>query len=64
VVVFTDGAWEAQSATIGAIFFVSGERPQVCGKVVPDGIGRAWADDADAQVIGQAVLLPIFVAKL
>jgi hypothetical protein len=64
VVIFTDGAWEAQTATIGAMIFTPGERPQVFGETVPESIRRTWADDSDAQVIGQAELLPIFVAKL
>ena len=64
VIIFTDGAWEVQTATIGAIIFVPGERPQVFGDVVPESIRQSWAVDADAQVIGQAELLPIFAAKL
>ena len=63
VMVFTDGAWEALTATIGAIIFVPGERSLVFGEVVPESIRQSWAGDADLQVIGQAELLPIFAAK-
>ena len=66
---FTDGACEpagngTMTVTIGGVLFLPGRVPSFFGCTVPEEVTRRWASRSDAQVIGQAELLPVVVAKL
>ena len=69
ILLFTDGACEPGPAgrpvvTIGAVLFQPGVRdPLVFGELVPDLLVDAWAGGTKTQVIGQAELAPVIVAK-
>jgi hypothetical protein len=64
VVIFTDGACEPEGTTIGGVLLVSGSRPQAFGaKLTEEATCRLATKVGQAQVIGQAELLPILVAK-
>ncbi len=69
VVLFTDGACEPglrglPAVGVGAVLFVAGMDPRVFGCDVPPRVVRRWAQAEDDQVIAQAELAPVLLAKL
>jgi hypothetical protein len=63
VIVFTDGACEDRT-TIGGVLF-DGDLIQCFGAVVPPAIVNSWKSSLEqSQVIGQAEIFPVLVAKL
>ena len=64
-VVFTDGACEDDGTSIGGVLFIDGQRPLVFGCVLALEDVEELKDRAgQKQVIGQAEILPVLVAKL
>ena len=67
VLVFTDGACEGdqwQNTTCGGIILDPWSRKfEMWGTAVPQWLLEAWTDGVARQVIGQAEVLPIFIAK-
>eukprot|EP00973_Karenia_brevis_P039980 5517777-Karenia_brevis.AAC.1 len=66
VVVFTDGACEGTDyvdATYGAVIFVDGV-VQALGGQIPPKVVDHWRGDGRKQVIGQAELWPVLVARM
>jgi len=68
-VLFTDGACSEGSGglpfvTVGAVLFVPGDGPRYFGAEVGASVVAKWAAGNDDQVVGQAELLPILLAKL
>lgn len=65
VVVFTDGASHPDgTSSCGGLIFDGSERPEMFGFEVPAAIAAGWASStASKQVIGQAELFPVWVAK-
>ena len=66
VLLFTDGAVEGESWSVvscGAVLFVPGLLPCVFGTNVPEQVTRLWQDRGCKQVIGQAEVLPVAMAK-
>ena len=66
---FTDGACEptaqdGRRVSVGAVLLVPGRRPEFFGVAVPPCVTDAWSADGDSQVIAQAELLPVLLAKL
>ena len=66
VLIFSDGACEAEGTSIGAVLFDPfSNRLQCFGARVSQGIIETWKSKADQeQVIGQAELFPLLVARL
>ena len=65
IIVFTDGACEKEFTSIGGIIFEQGKRPEAFGAVMSDRIVKGWATKMDQeQVIGQAEIFPVLVARL
>ena len=65
IVIFTDGACEDGRTSIGGIIFVQGEAPEAFGAVMSDWVIKEWATKMDqVQVIGQAEIFPVLVARL
>eukprot|EP00973_Karenia_brevis_P079630 11049385-Karenia_brevis.AAC.1 len=66
VLVFTDGACESDLVSVGAVIFpMDGGLPQYFGVHVPDTIWRRWTTkEGQKQVIGQAELIPVVLAKM
>ena len=65
--VFTDGACEPAEGgrfvtTIGAVL-IADERARAGGYVVPEEVAQEWRSGESWQVIGQAAIFPVFVAK-
>ena len=64
IVIFTDGACEDAGASIGGIIFAQGMRPQTFGAMLTKEATRKLASKiGQTQIIGQAELLPVLVAK-
>ena len=65
VLIFTDGACEADCTSIGGVLITPSGRVECFGIELPKEIVDGWKKKADqTQVIGQAELLPVLVAKL
>lgn len=63
-VLFTDGACE-EEVSIGGVLFIPGEAPEVWGCVLAREDVEEWkSKSSQAQVIGQAEIFPVLVAKL
>ena len=66
IVVYTDGACEGENheiVTVGGILVVEGVLIEYFGFRVPEWLVSAWQQDGQRQVVGQAELLPVLVAK-
>eukprot|EP00973_Karenia_brevis_P022592 3109599-Karenia_brevis.AAC.1 len=63
VCVFTDGAFEGELATCGAVLVDQGLM-EGFGIKIPDLLVLQWRLDGRKQVIGQAELWPVLVSKL
>ena len=64
ILIFTDGACE-KITTIGGVIFVPGRGPLCFGAEVPEELCRHWTSkEAQEQIIGQAELFPLWVARL
>ena len=64
ILVFTDGACESKTS-IGGVMFVPGQAPRAFGCEMQDSDIEAWkSKSTQAQVIGQAEIFPVLVAKL
>ena len=67
VVIFTDGACEGDNfdiVTVGGILYDPPTgAPECFGMRVPEGTVRSWKSEGKEQVIGQAELLPVYIAK-
>ena len=64
VLIWTDGACEPDGTTIGGVMIEVGERPQAFGaRLTAEAAQRLATKTGQTQVIGQAELLPILVAK-
>ena len=65
LVIFTDGACEDERVTIGAVIFEGDRSPEYFGYLVPERVWRQWKRKSDqSQVIGQAEIAPVLIAKL
>ena len=64
IVIFTDGACEKDGTSIGGILFEQGCRPLAFGAMMCPSVVKAWATKMDqVQVIGQAEIFPVLVAR-
>lgn len=64
IIIFTDGACEPSGSTIGGIIFIRGMRPEVFGARLTAAAALALTSKVgQTQIIGQAELLPVLVAK-
>jgi hypothetical protein len=64
VVVFIDGACEPQGTSIGGIMFCPGFKPLAFGAILDTDTVDSWKTSVDqTQVIGQAELCPLIVAR-
>ena len=64
IIIFTDGACESDGTTIGGVIFVPGLQPQAFGaRLTAEAAAKLATKRGQTQVIGQAELLPILVAK-
>ena len=64
VLIWTDGACEPDGTTIGGVMIEVGERPQAFGaRLTAEAAQRPATKTGQTQVLGQAELLPILVAK-
>ena len=65
VLVFTDGACEPEGTTVGGVIYDAGRTPECFGAKLPDGLVAEWRTKQDQlQVIGQAEIYPLLVARL
>ena len=65
MLIFTDGACEDSGTTIGGMIFDGASKPQCFGAKLSESTIAQWSTKADqAQVIGQAELFPLIVARL
>ena len=65
LVIFTDGACEDNLVTVGAVIFEGDRAPEYFGHLVPDRVWQHWKRKSDqSQVIGQAEIAPVLIAKL
>ena len=65
VVIFADGACEDGVVTIGAVVIDQEARPEAFGARLGQELVDSWKTrDAQTQVIGQAELFPLLVARL
>ena len=65
VVVFTDGACEESGTSVGGVIFCDQDRPELFGAVVTNSVVQEWCSKVgQKQVIGQAELFPLLVARL
>ena len=62
VVIFTDGACEASSVSVGACIFEQGTCAEALGGDVPEELMSKWRADRSWQVIAQAELAPVLLA--
>eukprot|EP00971_Amphidinium_carterae_P222179 4409996-Amphidinium_carterae.1 len=62
--VFTDGAAEGDSASVGGLLFLQGETPRMFSESVPKEVIDAWRADGTQHVVYFAELLPVLIAKL
>jgi hypothetical protein len=64
VIIFTDGACEAECTSIGGVIF-DGQEIECFGAEIPQPIVDSWKSTIDQlQVIGQAELFPLLIARL
>jgi hypothetical protein len=68
VIIFTDGACEPDGqgvlVTIGAVLFMPESGVvQYFGTTVPPSVTALWSDGGKSQLVGQAELLPVLLAK-
>ena len=64
VIVFTDGACETELTSIGGVLFPPTGRVQCFGLELPTALIDSWKSNKEQlQVIGQAEILPVLVAK-
>ena len=65
VLVYTDGACEDNGTTVGGILFQQGEKPQCFGARLSKQTVDGWlTKEAQTQVIGQAEIFPLLIARL
>ena len=65
VIVYTDGACEESGTTIGGVLYVPGQAPQCFGAKLSEATIASWRTKLDqTQVIGQAEIFPLLVARL
>ena len=65
VLLFTDGAHEEDGTTIGGVIIVPGGPIQMFGAKMSESTVNSWKSRVDQkQVIGQAEIFPVLVAKL
>ena len=65
VLIFTDGACEDLGASIGGVIFPPGGRPEAFGAMLTEEARLALTSKVgQKQIIGQAEILPILVAKI
>jgi len=65
IVIFTDGACEDAVTSIGGVLFEVGRTPEMFGAVISAQTIRRWISKAgQKQVIGQAEIFPMLVARL
>ena len=65
ILVFTDGACEDEGTTVGAIIYEVGRTAECFGLKVNQDVVDTWKGSADQkQVIGQAELYPLLLARL
>ena len=66
VIIYTDGACEENKVTVGGVIFPpNGDRPEMFGLEVPERVWHLWRrKPGQTQVIGQAEILPVLIAKL
>ena len=62
LLIFTDGASEADGVTVGAVLLEEGFAPETFGEVVPGSVVAAWRGPGSWQVIGQAELAPVVLS--
>ena len=64
VIIFTDGACEEDGTTIGGVLITRSGRPEAFGaRLTEEAVKRLASKLGQKQVIGQAELLPVLVAK-
>ena len=66
VLVFTDGACETgedRVTSCGGIIYEPGQQTETFGFRIPNDIADSWSSGSSKQVIGQAELYPVLVAK-
>lgn len=64
VQLYTDGAFEAGSATCGAVVFSPGFKPECFGFTVPKSLVSKWHALGSEHCVAQAEMLPALVAKV
>ena len=65
IIVFTDGACETECTSIGGILIDGSDQPEAFGAVISASTVESWASKVgQTQVIGQAEIFPVLVAKL
>jgi len=65
VIVFTDGACEDQCTSVGGVIFEAGGNPEAFGAIMAPEVVESWASKVgQKQMIGQAELFPLLVARL
>ena len=65
IIVFSDGACEESGTSVGAVLFEYGHAPEFFGADLPIDLIESWyTKDLQKQVIGQAELFPLLVARL
>ena len=65
IIIFTDGACELECTSIGGILFDGTSQPEAFGAVMSKSTIESWASKVgQTQVIGQAEIFPVLVAKL
>jgi hypothetical protein len=64
VLIFTDGACEADGTTIGGVIFDGDSAPELFGARIAEKTVKSWCTKLDqTQVIGQAELFPLLIAR-
>ena len=64
LVVLTDGACDPGVTTIGGVLLERGSHPRFFGLTVPQGVADTWRSGDSYQVVGQAEIIPVLVARL
>ena len=65
VIVFTDGACEEDGTTVGGVLYVPGRAPECFGAKLSEETTAVWKTKLDqTQVIGQAEIFPLLIARL
>ena len=63
VLVFTDGAYEEEVATCGAVL-ITADVVRYFGEVIPPPLVTEWRSSGAKQIIGQAEMLPVLLSLL